>query len=242
MATIFFLADLGATPISNINGSGLGFFGGSFGQSVELDTFQTATFVTDGQGQTQGPAVKNCKYLNAASGIVNGASEGTGLQYIPNKEATLNLRFTDASLRLITNAEVRIYDRVDIDFPASGVRTRIAELIHPSDLLTVQGSGDSRWWGDPLHTADLPAIHTTYAASPNQSARLAKNVHDEYTVGGSGIIVPLANSPGISGFYAQDGNDGISAVQHDWYLAISAAPNTIGNKTQYGLYFSLEYS
>lgn len=242
MANISFFANQGATPVSNINGSGLGFFGGSFGQSVELDAWQTATFITDGQGQTQGPAIRNVQYLNAASGICNGASEGTGLQYIPNQEATLNLRFTDSSTRLIQNAELRIFDRVDINFPASGVRTRIAELIHPSDLLTVQGSGDSRWWGDPTHTQDLPAVFTTYAASPNQSERLAKNVHDEYTVGGSGIIVPLSDSPGPSGIYAQDGNDGASATQHDWYIACSASPNTIGSKTQFGLRFSLEYS
>ena len=242
MAEINFFADLGTTPISNINGSGLGFFGGSFGQSVELDTWQTATFITDGQGQTQGPAVKNVQYLNVASGICNGASEGTGLQYIPNKEATLNIRFTDSSPRLVTNAEVRIFDRVNIDHPASGVRTRIAELIHPSDLLTVIGSGDAKWWGAPGMNGDDPPRFPTYNGSPNQSERLAKNVHDEYTVGGSGLAVPLSSSPGVSGFYAGNGAEGQSDTTHDWYLALSASPILIGNRTQYSLYMSLEYS
>jgi hypothetical protein len=30
-------------------------------------------------------------------------------------------------------------------------------------------------------------------------------------------------------------------MRHDWYVALSAEPNTIGSKTQYGLYFTLEY-
>jgi len=242
MAQISFFADLGSTPISNINGSGLGFFGGAFGQSVELGEWQTSTFITDGQGQTQGPAIKNVTYLNAASGICNGAPAGTGLQYIPNKEATLNIRFTDTSTRLVENVELRIFDRVNIDYPASGVRTRVAELIHPSDLLTVQGSGDSRWWGDPTHTGDLPSVFPSYAGSPNQSPRLAKNLHDEYTVGSSGIIVPLSNSPGNSGVYAGQGLGSFSSRQHDWYVAISASPSILGARTQYALFVSLEYS
>ena len=242
MAQINFFADLGSTPISNINGSGLGFFGGAFGQSVELGSWQTSTFITDGQGQTQGPAIKNVTYLNVASGICNGAPAGTGLQYIPNKEATLNIRFTDSVTRLVENVEVRIFDRVNIDYPASGVRTRIAELIHPSDLLTVQGSGDNKWWGDPLHTGDSPSIFPAYNGSPNQSPRLAKNAYDEYTVGGSGLCVPLSTSPGVSGWYAGNGLGSYSSTVHDWYILLSSSPSNLGSKTSYALYVSLEYS
>ena len=242
MASLTFWCDNGASAVANLSGSGLGFFGGSFGQSVELGAWQAATFITNSTGTTQGTAIKNVQYQNAMSGIVNGAPGGTGLWYIPNKEATLNIRFTDSTTRLVQNAEMRIFDRVNIDFPASGVRVRIAELIHPSDLLTVPGSGDRKWWGDPTHTGDFPAIFTSYVGTPNQSPRLAKNLYDEYTVGGSGIVVPFANSPGVSGFYAQDGDNGISSAQHDWYAAISASPTSIGSKTQFALYFSTEYA
>ena len=41
MATISFYA--GGTAVNNISGSGLGFFGGSFGQSVEINKFQDTT-------------------------------------------------------------------------------------------------------------------------------------------------------------------------------------------------------
>ena len=62
------------------------------------------------------------------------------------------------------------------------------------------------------------------------------------TFGGSGIVVPLAQSPGPSGHYAGDGSANTGQyTQHDWYLAISASPDSIGSKTQYGLYVELEY-
>ena len=61
---------------------------------------------------------------------------------------------------------------------------------------------------------------------------------------GSGIVVNFAPSPGISGFYAGVGVTSISTKRtkrHDWYAAISASPDSIGNKTQYGMFFALEY-
>ena len=60
MASINFYA--GGTSINNLSGSGLGFFGGSFGQSVQLNTFQSTTFITDGNGTTNGGTSNNCKY------------------------------------------------------------------------------------------------------------------------------------------------------------------------------------
>ena len=60
MASIAFYA--GNTAVNHLSGSGLGFFGGSFGQSVELNTFQSTTFITDGNGSTNGGATNNNKY------------------------------------------------------------------------------------------------------------------------------------------------------------------------------------
>jgi len=55
-------------------------------------------------------------------------------------------------------------------------------------------------------------------------------------------VVPLAQSPGPSGHYAGNGTANTGQyTQHDWYLAISASPDSIGSKTQYGLYVELEY-
>jgi len=49
----------------------------------------------------------------------------------------------------------------------------------------------------------------------------------------------LVSSPESGGERAAGGT-GVSLV-HDWYLALSASPDSIGSKTLYGLYFQVEY-
>jgi hypothetical protein len=236
MATIAFYAGDGHT-IEHTQGSGLGFFSGTFGSSVEVGAFQGATFITDSTGSTQGPTVDNIKYLNSHSGIVTGAPDGTGLKYIPNYRAPLNIRFTHASAVKTQNVRLRVFDRGNADYPASGVSTRIAELIHPNNTLTVQGSGDVIWWGDAAH--DGTDVHDGMTGGANQDVRLGASA---YTVGGTGIIVPLSDSPATSGEHCGTGSGSvITDTQHDWFLAISASPDSIGSKTSYGLYVSLEY-
>lgn len=145
MATITFHAGEGFT-ISELNGSGLGFFGTSgFGASVPVGEYQGTTFITDGNGITQGPQADNVKYLNAGSGILNAGASGIGLKRIPNYQSTLNIRFTHGTAVKTQNAELRIYDRTSINNPPSGVVCKVAEIIHPSNLQTVTGSGDSQW-------------------------------------------------------------------------------------------------
>lgn len=60
------------------------------------------------------------------------------------------------------------------------------------------------------------------------------------TLQGSGTTLSLVDSPGASGMYA-NGAGGWTSTQHDWYLAISASPDSIGSKSNFSLYFSLEY-
>lgn len=55
------------------------------------------------------------------------------------------------------------------------------------------------------------------------------------TAAGSGSYLTLGNSPGISGL-----NPGTSPW-HDWYIALSASPTSIGSKTQFGLWFEVEF-
>ena len=235
MASIDFYA--GNTSINNLAGSGLGFFGGSFGQSVELNQWQGTTFITDGNGTTDGGAAKNIKYSTDTLAFTPSVVPATGLKYIPNSDATLNVRFVNASDVRTQNVKFRIFDRVNKDHPASGVTTRVAEFIHPQSSYSIEGSGDSIWWGSATHAgADAQG---TQQGSPNPSDRLAAGTN---TVGGSGIIVPLAKSPGPSGFYAGNGSANTGQYkQHDWFLGITASPDSIGSKTQYGLYVSLEY-
>jgi hypothetical protein len=208
-ANINFIAGGGSFLINDLSGSGLGFYGSAgFGASVAVGSWQGRTFITDGAGVNQGPEVNNCQYLNIGSGILGQTGSGVAVANIPNYLSTLNVRFTYDSAVQVINAQLQIYDRVNPNNPASGVTTKVAQLIHPSPLQTVVGSGDTTW----------------------------------ETPGGSGAVVTMANSPGVSGLYAGNGtNSTRTDTQHDWYFAISGSPNTIGSKTQYGLYVSLEY-
>lgn len=203
MAQIDFFADT-----FNLNGSGLGFYGAAFGQSVDVGSYQNTTFITNGNGTAQGQQVNNIRYLDTASGYLGSATSGVKLTEMPNYMATLNIRFSHGTVVKAQNVKCRIYDRSSINNPASGVTTKVAELIHPTTTQTNVGSGDTTW----------------------------------LTPAGSAVIVDLAPSPGYSGLYAGNGSNSTrSDTQHDWYLAISASPDSIGSKTMYGLYVSLEY-
>lgn len=203
MAQIGFYADT-----YNLNGSGLGFYGAGFGQSVDVGSYQDTTFITNGAGTAQGQQVNNIKYANTASGYLGSATSGVWLTQMPNYLATLKVSFTHSSAVKAQNVVGRIYDRSNINNPASGVTTKVAELIHPDTIQNNNGSGDTTW----------------------------------LTPAGSAITISLAPSPGISGLYAGNGgNSTRSDTQHDWYLAITASPDSIGSKTLYGFYISLEY-
>lgn len=59
------------------------------------------------------------------------------------------------------------------------------------------------------------------------------------TAGGSGAKLTLVDSPGTSGLSPSGVNT--TETRHDWYIAISASPDTVGAKTQFGAYVSTEY-
>ena len=199
-ATISFLTG----SAGNLNGSGLGFYGAGFGTSVEVGAWQSSTYITNSAGSVDGGVTNNVKWSHAESGIPSDVGSTTNLQYIPNRLATLNIRFNNDAAVTTQNAVLRIFDRSNINNGASGVTTKVAELIHPDTVTSTLGSGDSQW----------------------------------ITPAGSGTTVSLRPQPGQSGLNAMGGN---STTQHDWYVAITASPDSIGAKTLYGLYVELEY-
>lgn len=210
MALIEFLAGESAN-INNLAGSGLGFYGTTFGNSVAVGEYQGTTWITNAAGTAQGNQCDNIQWKHQASGAINGAA-ATGLLWIPNSLASLNIRFTHSVAVQVQNTLLRIYDRSDITRAASGVTTKVAELRHPSDSQLVEGSGDAVW-----------THFSGGALSHNQTKTLSL-------------------SPGQSGHYAGNGSGSThSSTHHDWFLALSASPDSIGSKAQYGLYVSLEY-
>jgi hypothetical protein len=204
--TINFIGGGGALPINNLSGSGVGFYGSAaFAASVAVGSYQGRSFITDSTGAVQGPEINNVQFLNSGSGILGQSGSGILLRQIPNYLATLNIQFTNDTAVRTQNAELRIFDRSNINNPASGVTTKVAQIIHPDTVQNNNGSGDGTWW----------------------------------TPGGSGVKVPLAASPGTSGL-SPNGPSTVDS-RHDWYVAMSASPDSIGSKTLYGLYIYLEY-
>ena len=57
MASIYFFS--GTNQVRNLSGSGLGFYGGGFGYSVAVGSYQDTTFITSSVGTTQGPQCNN---------------------------------------------------------------------------------------------------------------------------------------------------------------------------------------
>lgn len=233
MAQITFsVLDVSVLNVSD--GSGLGFYGaGGFGSSVALDAYQDRTFVTNALGNDPGPAARNIKYVSPASGIMQAVSPQVDkLAYMNGSEATLIINFDHSSAVKVQNAQLRIYDRGNINNPASGVNTKVAEIVNfngsgsvaswladaGTETADVVGSGDALWWGSPWPSSymysttarpfyqnsvgvkfynftDLELLNGT----GNRDSRLAGVIGGESTVGGTGIIVPLFDSPGSGG-------------------------------------------
>lgn len=303
----------------NIAGSGLGFYGTTFGSSVQIGEYQDTTFIVNDDGSQNKAAAANIKFLNFESGNVESGNQDGYLGRINSSEATLKIDFLHGTPVNVQNVQLRIYDRVSINNPASGVLTKVAELVNfdndgqgsnastgwttwkgaPGDEVAgVSGSGDLFWWGAPWPAAQcnlswhggstnyayknssgVKFYNFTDAEVGNGDARLTGLTGAQETVGGTGIIVPLLNSPGSGGknlhmqyalsaggelkpkymqYYKHTdtpgGSPNIGANQientyggtgvdtrHTWHVALSASPISIGSKTDYGLYVSLEY-
>ena len=235
-----------ATEIEHTKGSGLGFFGGGFGISVPVGQYQDTTFVSNADGTVSGIRCKNTKFKAdntiPNSGVDVGGGGTLGLSGHPNYLAPLNIRFTHSEPVRVQNCKLRIFDRNDIAKQASGVTTKCYEVRHPhpseehtvSSSLTL-GKGslamrgiDNFAWTDFAHPAVMADLDFT--SSPGMSGLNTSAAE----------TLPSGLSDGTINWLS---NEGVAhqSRRHDWYLAISASPDSIGSKTQYGLYFTLEY-
>ena len=206
-AAITFLAGGSGYP-TDITGSGLGFFGASFGTSVQVGQFQDTTFITNGAGSVDAGASTNGKYPGNSSGVeIDGASE-VQLSGVPLESGSLNIRFTFDTVVTTQNAELRIFDRVDKDNDASGVTTQTDQLVNGGSGVEANGnaSGTNTGW---------------------------------VSLNGSGSTMVLLNSPG-SGGLSPSGAD-TDDTRHDWFVFLSPSPDSIGSKTEYGLFVELEF-
>lgn len=300
---------------SNLQGSGLGFYGTTFGSSVQIGSYQDSTHVTDATGTTNAATSLNLKFVNAATGIPGLDPTGIPLSCLNMGQRSFHINFDHSTPVNVQNAQLRIYDRISTNYPASGVLTKVAELVNfdgktftgwapehggsngPENVCynsNARGSGDLFWWGAPwpveyssqnfyLNSSGVKFLNFTdteaTAGEGNGDQRLGTVSGDTETIGGTGVIMPLFNSPGATGrglntqyqtdtdvpiqpkwlqyYNSSDIPDGLPNLgaatttntfggsgvdtRHTWMLGITASPLSIGSKTQYGLYVSLEY-
>jgi hypothetical protein len=235
MATINFWGNNGGygqspSGINHAAGSGLGFYGNGYGLSVPVGRWQDTTFITNANGtaaSNQVLALNNTKFTHANSGETSDAGN-LALSGVPNHQTPLNIRFTHGEAVAVQNCKLLIFDRQDITKNASGVTTKIYETRKPAATI-----------GAPCLTRGGGFVHEweTYVGIAGQPEDFV-----------------LTNSPGVSGTNAlvgetdQAGKGWVTAegashrsLRHDWYVAISASPDAIGSKTDYGLYFTCEY-
>ena len=223
-----------ATLIRHDLGSGIGFYGSTFGVSVPVDSQQTTTWVTSSDGTVQGSQLNNTAMVLegdvSTTGTVSvNSSTAINLDKLPNYLCPLNIRFTHSEAVKVQNCKLRIFDRSNISNHASGVTTYVWEARHPSNSQTVtqlshraNNSIGTAWYefsdlGDAM--ADM-----AFTASP----------------GMSGLNTNSSDTNTSLGYTTQDGVTHASEI-HDWYVALSSEPDSIGSKTNYGLYFSVEY-
>jgi len=217
-----------AALINHSTGSGIGFYGSTHGISVPIASYQDSTFITNSDGTGQGAQLHNSKYINV-SGVSTDGTAARHLKYMPNYLSPLNVRFTHSESVMVQNCKLRIFDRSDITKHASGVLTYVFENRHPSSLWSVN---------------DLDQ-HGTSSSAGNWTA---------FEAGTTMTAMSLTSSPGSSGTNTnttdpsdtssgQKTNEGVThkSDRHDWYISLSASPTTIGSKTDYGLYFTVEY-
>lgn len=212
----------GTYQANNLGGSGIGFYGSTFGASVQVGQYQSRSYITNSNGTINGGNAKNTKYTHAASGVPEDVASGIPVVRINGSERLLDINFDHSVPVKVQNVQLRIYDRSNINHPASGVNTKVAEIVNFNGLAyntwvgapgavnttTSYGSGDLFWWGSPWPTANITRNFYENSVGVkfyngrdsidlkiNGDSRLTAVGADE-TVGGTGIIVPLLDSPG----------------------------------------------
>lgn len=245
MASINFYGNInGATPttpsgINHAAGSGLGFYGAGYGISVPVGRFQDTTWVTNANGTAADQyRLNNTKFVSSGTTSAN-ASAAIANWRMPNYYAPLNIRFTHDEAVKVQTCKLRIFDRNDIQKQASGVSTMVYEVRHPNPTegtlgapvsgLSHRGNGaNNHDWKefDPVFVmSDLTLTDSPGISGLNTNSADAGRPNQEN---------------GYQSYLTTEGNEHRS-TRHDWYLALSASPDSIGSKTNYGLYFTCEY-
>lgn len=147
MPTLEYFVSNGAASFQDSVGSGLGFFGSAgFGGSITVGSANSKTYVTNSAGTVQGAEAWNVARTHPASGVIGQTGSGLLLTQIPNYQASLNVRFTNATAVRTTNARLKAYDGTNPNNAPSGVTVYAADIVHPATAQSNTGSGSATWY------------------------------------------------------------------------------------------------
>ena len=122
-----------------------------------------------------------------------------------------------------------------------GVSTYVYEVRHPYPLAastdtvystTSRGVSNHEWQS---YEALVTPTDMDFVSSPGPSGL--------NTVSNDAVVTTYPDGTGVGNHRVWISNSGalLRETRHDWYVALSAEPESIGSKTEYGLYFTLEY-
>jgi len=209
---LFFVGD--GQTIQNLNGSGLGFFGtGGFGFSVQVSSYQDRTFITNGAGTIEGFEVDNNKFL-----------DGGAFGSEPNVSG-VTLLGSGLLLRQVPNYLSTLNIRFTNDSTAVTTQN-VVLFIH-----------DRVAKANPPSGVKCQVAEIIHIGQDNEFVGSGDTVW--IRASGDGATVPLVDSPGISGF--SPSGPSTSEDRHDWFVVVSPTPESIGSKTQFGLFVELEF-
>lgn len=236
----------GETDTSNhipVADSGIGFYGSDHGVAVAVGSQQSTTFLTDKlTGSIKGDQLSNTAWASSTGVYLNNGSSPLLLSALPNYQCPLNIRFEHTEDVAVQNCKLRIFNRSDINTSAKGVTTYVFEARHPN---TTQNNTFSLY--QRAENIENGTYEWTEFLGYDPDAG---DTTDES--GGTELL--LTSSPGA---YGKNESESVSqnselnvtsyegpahrSSQHDWYIAISSEPESVGNKNEYGLYFTAEY-
>lgn len=232
------IASDSSNEINHTAGSGLGFYGNGFRVSVPVGSQQDQTYVTDELGTQQGARLNNTAMTDVGDSSTQGQVAVNGgqpinLSTLPNMACPLNIRFTHTGGTAVRtqNCKLRIFNRnATIDDPATEVTTYVYEARHPStsetaEQLKYRAYPDDNKWTE-FNFSDTTVVDMELTASPGTLGTNSGG-EDDGTQSAKGWATN-------TGAQRQD-------TQHDWYIAISSEPETIGTKTDYAMYVTMEY-
>jgi len=206
--------------------------------------------------------------LTGSDAVINQSSQGltgSGIGFFGSAGALSSVRLSEYQDRTFvcnaagtaTSAEI---DNVKYTHSASGLISRGGTADASYDLQKIpnyKSTLNIRFThAEPVKTQNAKVqIYDRTSTSNGPSGvicQVASIIHPETATGitgsGSSSWVQSSGSSNVLSCHTSPGESGISIsgsstqeIQHDWYVAVSASPISIGSKTSFGMYFSVEY-